>query len=48
VPYGLIYSTRSRTVCIEHCLYVNHVCITVCEKLNDDDDDDDDETIGLY
>jgi len=29
VPYGLVYSAR--TVCIEHCLDVNHVCITtVC------------------
>jgi len=40
VPYGLIYSAR--TVCIVHCLNVNHVCITVCKELNDDDDDDDD------
>ena len=37
-PYGLIYSAR--IVCIEHCLDVNNVCITVCEELNDDDDDD--------
>ena len=36
--YGLIY--LARIVCIEHCLYVNYVCITVCEELNDDDDDD--------
>jgi len=33
--YGLIYSARS--VCIEHCLDVSNVCITVCEELNDDD-----------
>ena len=38
VPYGLIYSAR--IVCIEHCLDVNHVCISVCEELNDDVDDD--------
>ena len=36
VPYGLIYSAR--IVCIEYCLDVNHVCISVCEELNDDDD----------
>ena len=39
MPYGLIYSAR--TVCIEHCLHVNHVCITLCEELNDDAGDDD-------
>jgi len=32
----------ARTVCVEHCLDVNHVSITVCEELNDDDDGDDD------
>ena len=37
VPYGLIYSAR--IVCIEHCLDVNHACITLCEDLNDDDDE---------
>jgi len=37
-PYGLIYPAR--IVCIEQCLYVNYVCITVCEELNDDDDDE--------
>ena len=30
-------------VCIEHYLYVNCVCVTVCEELNDDDDDDNDD-----
>jgi len=38
VPYGLIY--LARTVCIEHCLDVNHVCITVARGINDSDDDD--------
>ena len=46
MPYGLIYSAR--TVCIEHCLDVNHVCITVCEELNDDDDDDDDDRLLAF
>ena len=26
------YLYSARTVCIEHCLDVNHVCITVCEE----------------
>jgi len=38
---GLINSAR--TVCVEHCLNVNHVLITVRKELNDDDDDDDDD-----
>jgi len=45
VPYGLTYSAR--TVGIEHCLNVSHVCITVCEELNDDDDDDDDRYLAF-
>ena len=45
MPYGLIYSAC--TVCTEHCLDVNHVCITVCEELHDDDDDDDESSYAL-
>ena len=40
--YRLLYKRpfySARIVCIEHCLYVNCVCVTLCEELNDDDDD---------
>ena len=42
VVRALWHFYSAHIVCIEHCLYVNCVCVTVCDELNDDDDDDDD------